>query len=365
MNLSLPTRFIWPFAGLIVLLIVALALITYIVATRHIDRVRPAFSPDSDEVSAADALSFTLDADVQRDNASRFVATYKRLSRIAVAGLLALIVAFAALVARPAAVDEQQSITNPRDIVLCLDVSGSALAYDRQIIAAYSQLVKNMHGERIGLSIFNSTSKTVFPLTDDYDVVNNQLNYAYSLLSRVQNQDAIDAMSDKEYEQVNDWLSGTQNVENSTSLIGDGLVSCTMMLAYHSNTRVQKARNASIILATDNVPSGKQTFTLNEALNLAEKSSIHVDALYIGTDKSSDSQAAQDLEGAITRHGGTYVDLHSNDTIDDITNAIFTTKSGIKRRDDASNLIDVPAWIVCAGVLAFFIYVVAAERIKR
>ena len=56
----------------------------------------------------------------------------------------------------------QKTRSASRDIVLCLDVSGSALSYDRQIIAAYSQIARNLNGERIGLSTFNSTSKTVF-----------------------------------------------------------------------------------------------------------------------------------------------------------------------------------------------------------
>ena len=55
--------------------------------------------------------------------------------------------------------------------MLCLDVSGSALPYDRQVIGTYRDLVRSFEGERIGLSIFNSTSRTVFPLTDDYELV--------------------------------------------------------------------------------------------------------------------------------------------------------------------------------------------------
>ena len=74
----------------------------------------------------------------------------------------------AALVGRPARVAAEDEHSANRDIVLCLDVSGSTLPYDQQVIATYRTLISHFKGERIGLSIFNSTSRTVFPLTDDY-----------------------------------------------------------------------------------------------------------------------------------------------------------------------------------------------------
>lgn len=93
--------------------------------------------------------------------------------------VILLVVALAlatALVARPSTVDEGEEKASSRDIVLCLDVSGSALPYDREVIDTYRQLVDSFKGERIGLSIFNSTSRTVFPLTDDYELVSKQLD---------------------------------------------------------------------------------------------------------------------------------------------------------------------------------------------
>ncbi len=117
-----------------------------------------------------------------------------------------------------------------RDIVLCLDVSGSTLPYDREVIDTYLELVKHFEGERIGLSIFNSTSRTVFPLTDDYELVTKQLTSASKALKGVESQDDIDKMSDAEYQDIANWLEGTQNRKDATSLIGDGVVSCAAML---------------------------------------------------------------------------------------------------------------------------------------
>ena len=168
------------------------------------------------------------------------------------------------LVARPSQVDAGDERASSRDIVLCLDVSGSTLPYDREVIDTYLELVKHFEGERIGLSIFNSTSRTVFPLTDDYELVTKQLSSASKALKGVESQDDIDKMSDAEYQDIANWLEGTQNRKDATSLIGDGVVSCAAMLpgfaygeANHANADRQRA--ASIVLATDNVVSGKPT----------------------------------------------------------------------------------------------------------
>ena len=130
------------------------------------------------------------------------------------------------LVARPSQVDAGDERASSRDIVLCLDVSGSTLPYDREVIDTYLELVKHFKGERIGLSIFNSTSRTVFPLTDDYELVTKQLTSASKALKGVESQDDIDKMSDAEYQDIANWLEGTQNRKDATSLIGDGVVSC-------------------------------------------------------------------------------------------------------------------------------------------
>lgn len=78
-----------------------------------------------------------------------------------------------------------------------------------------------------------------------------------------------------------------RTARDATSLIGDGVVSCAAMLpgfaygeANHANADRQRA--ASIVLATDNVVSGKPTYSLTEALDLTQQTKITVDGLYSG-----------------------------------------------------------------------------------
>ena len=252
----------WPWAALAgVLATLAIIVLIVVFARRN---------------AADDTPVFSMDDDLNTEHASRLFRQWRALGRLAISVLVLALALAIVLVARPSQVDAGDERASSRDIVLCLDVSGSTLPYDREVIDTYLELVKHFEGERIGLSIFNSTSRTVFPLTDDYELVTKQLTSASKALKGVESQDDIDKMSDAEYQDIANWLEGTQNRKDATSLIGDGVVSCAAMLpgfaygeANHANADRQRA--ASIVLATDNVVSGKPTYSLTEALDLTQQ----------------------------------------------------------------------------------------------
>lgn len=254
--------------------------------------------------------------------------------------------------------------------MLCLDVSGSALPYDRQVIGTYRDLVRSFEGERIGLSIFNSTARTVFPLTDDYELVTAQLDEAERLLRGVQSQDDIEAMSDEDYQRISDWLDGTQNRTNATSLIGDGLVSCAAMLpgfAYGSAPQTDGERNraASIVLATDNVVSGDPTYTLGEALDLTAAVGIGVDGLYSGPRESEDGAESSDMRTLVESHGGVFLTQSSGDSIDDLVRRIDERRSDEQDEQTRSALVDAPGWWTLALAIAAGAWLVVSWRLRR
>ena len=204
-------------------------------------------------ITTQDPCGRQLDDDLNTETASRLFRQWRTMSRAAVVLLVMALVLAIALVARPSTVDEGEERASSRDIVLCLDVSGSTLPYDREVIDTYRTLVDNFKGERIGLSIFNSTSRTVFPLTDDYELVSEQLDKTSTILKGVESQDDIDKMKDSDYQAISDWLEGTQNRKEATSLIGDGVVSCAAMLpgfAYGSSNAETASLNVPLPLCS-------------------------------------------------------------------------------------------------------------------
>lgn len=322
--------------------------------------------------------SYSLDDDLNTEYASTLFHRWRIFGRIAASALTIALILSIALVARPSRISAGREQASSRDIVLCLDVSGSTLPYDRQIIDTYLKLASTFQGERIGMSIFNSTSRTVFPLTDDYTLVTGQLKSAASILKGVQTQDDIDHMSDQDYQKVSDWLDGTQNKTNATSLIGDGLVSCAAMLpgfAYggassaastgDTASGTARRRSASIVLATDNVASGQETYTLKQALDLASKASISVDAIYAGAKESLSDETTTALKTGIESHGGTFMSQADGSSVESLVRQIEQRHAARNERDAQSAVDDAPGWWILALAVCVLVWLVFAWRLRR
>lgn len=135
-----------------------------------------------------------------------------QLRTLAIGGLAAAIGLVAIVgAARPQARTVISQERDNRDIVLCLDVSGSMIDVDAQVVDRFRQLAEGFKGERLSLVIFNSSAVPVFPLTDDYQFISDELAKAASALRTLDPQDP--------------FFAGTLNGEGS-SLIGDGRPAC-------------------------------------------------------------------------------------------------------------------------------------------
>jgi len=224
--------------------------------------------------------------------------------RMAVGAALALAlvagVAASVVAARPIDTAVEYPRLANRDIVLCLDVSGSMLGYDAEIVDRLTELVDGFAGERIALSIWNQTSRTVFPLTDDYSLVKEELTTA---------RDATDV----DYEQA---YNGTWSVSDeskyvtftagtildidseSGSLIGDGLASCALLFDGADTTR-----SRSIILASDNEVYGTPVFALDEAADVVAERNISLVGIFGG---DADYGDLKGFRSAVSAHGGLF-----------------------------------------------------------
>lgn len=148
--------------------------------------------------------------------------------------------------------DDSDELRN-RDVILCLDVSGSMKEVDATVIDTYLSLVSQLQGERIGFVMFDATAVTGFPLTSDYQYIQQQLETAKEQLGKNTN------------------IAGTLAAGVGSSLIGDGLASCVQRF---DHPELQRSR--SVVFATDNLLSGDSIYTLSQAMELAEQSRVMV-----------------------------------------------------------------------------------------
>ena len=217
-----------------------------------------------------------------------------------------------------------------RDIVLCLDSSGSMLPYDSKIGGAFRQIISHFEGERISLQLWDAYSMTMFPLTDDYDMATDVL------------QDMSDTI-DTGLIQVGGKISGTRELfeylepvldekQEVSSLVGDGLASCVMGFDHND-----KQRSRTILLATDNEVYGSGVYDLSEAIEFAKSQGVTVTALYPGSDISLSSEALQ-LRDEVRKTGGDFYDASSPSAVDSVVRQIEAEQK--EELDSAGKMIE-------------------------
>ncbi|MFP7696677.1 VWA domain-containing protein [Trueperella sp. LYQ143] len=211
-----------------------------------------------------------------------------RIALLAMVGCAVVMGASAAILAgRPVRFDTASSPLATRDIVLCLDVSESMADVDSQLLDRFAQIAEKFQGERVALSIFNSDSLLVFPLTDDYEVIQERLTYLSQVLHSPH-----DLQADELHLLEGTWVGSNMF---GSSLIGDGLASCVF-----SFDALEEARSRSIILATDNELSGAPIYPFNQAVDLAKQHHINLYGIAAGSKDSPDVQA---MERGLTAAG--------------------------------------------------------------
>ena len=251
---------------------------------------------------------------------------------LAIAFVCFLIAVIATSVSAGAPVDRyvKHDKSASRDIVLCLDSSGSMLPYDSKIGGAFRQIISHFEGERISLQLWDAYSMTMFPLTDDYDMATDVL------------QDMSDTI-DTGLIQVGGKLSGTRELfeylepvldENQevSSLVVAGLASCIMGFDHND-----KQRSRTILLATDNEVYGEGVYDLSEAIEFAKKQGVTVTALYPGSDANLGYQAQQ-LRDEVRKTGGDFYDASSPSAVDSVVRQIEAEQK--EELDSAGKMIE-------------------------
>ncbi|WP_235940763.1 vWA domain-containing protein [Paramicrobacterium fandaimingii] len=229
------------------------------------------------------------------------------------------IAASAALSSRIVTVHTVTPEVHNRDIVLCLDTSGSMTDYDIAILDTFIELADQFNGERIGLTIFNASAVTYFPLTTDYEYVTEQMT------------ELRDNMDDPDTDYA--YTDGTL-LGDGSSLIGDGLASCTMRF-----DNLGEDRSRSIIFATDNFVAGQQLVSLPQAGKYAKDNGVVVYGLNPGdsTAKNYIEELATELKDTVESTGGEYFALSDPQAVPDIVTSI--------QKQEAS-AIDAPSYVV-------------------
>ena len=157
------------------------------------------------------------------------------------------------IAARPAAVDAQQNEDYKRDILLCLDVSGSMVGVDAEIMRVFQNIVKGLNGERIGLRVFDASGYMAFPMTSDYEYIMDQLRPSMSAPSTARSD--LTRTSTTRQARARRRIPGRRRTRRMRERLRRPVCS-------------DNDRPRSIILATDNIVNGNQSISSSRPASL-------------------------------------------------------------------------------------------------
>ena len=217
-----------------------------------------------------------------------------------------------------------------RDIMLCLDASGSTAPWNVDVIEEFRDIVEGLEGERIGLTVWNNAAITKFPLTDDYEFVLDRLDeaeQAFAGWSEIFPSEAFD-----------DYTAGTWSEERQyqSSLVADGLVSCVQRF-----DRLDEDRGRALVFATDGEQRGRSVYNLEEAAAYAAEDGVvvHVIANPGEPDKDGDIDG---LQAAAEDTGGTFAQLGTGGSAEEVVEEINELEAAKIERPPLVQTLDAP-----------------------
>ena len=268
----------------------------------------------------------------------RYQALVRRQVAIGACLTIAALTACAGAIVLGGRIQERQTLVQDdrsRDIILCLDASGSMAEVDAEVLREFRTIVSGLRGERVGLTIWSGVAITIFPLTDDYDFVLDQLTEA---------EDAFGAggVYTDDYAV---YTAGTVIDWEVQSQLGDGLASCVQRFDHRDQDR-----SRAIVLASDNEPIGEGIYDLDGAAELArdEKVVVHGIAAPMTAERPS---AVRTFEDAVTSTGGTFSLLGQDGSAAGVIEAIGDLEAKEIERPPVVQVLDRPVLgTVLAGV---------------
>ncbi len=209
---------------------------------------------------------------------------YRILTIVMIAALIGSVISSLFLAARPYVQKDVENGVKKRDIILCMDVSFSLYDLNMEVTDYLKEVVSGLEGDRFGINIFNSSSVTYVPLTDDYDYVIQRLDELHEYFEMQKEymenyENYEDVMTDEMLDQKSKLSSkllyfdaGTRyESEKGSSLIGEGLATTLYSFPYLTDSE----RTRVIIMSTDNeLNATEQLVTVGEAAKLCGKNKV-------------------------------------------------------------------------------------------
>lgn len=283
----------------------------------------------------------------------RLMISYRIFSTLALICLWLGIITGIVMIARPVEIDVIEPELQNRDIFICMDISSSVDELNLGICNEIEEVVKELDGERFGISIFNGRSVLLVPLTTDYDYVLDtldtlQASFEFSLQDY--NYDNLMA----NYDLYQFKYEGTFADEGS-SFIGDGLASC---LYNFPDLQENTDRSRLIIFATDNELNGTPLISVEDAAALCAKHDVKVFGV-----TPEDIVDEESFKKAMLSTGGGFYEVTSNKVFDKLIEDIRQTETSAMQEVKIV-ITDKPEALFICLLISISLFFIFTRKVK-
>ena len=321
----------------------------------------------------------------------RRLVLYILLKILGIAGLVTSFLSAAYLMGRPSYNKKIDAGVKRRDIYLCLDVSYSLYDLNADFVENLEDVVRGLEGDRVGISIFNTSTVEYMPLTTDMDFTIDKLKELkkYFVLQReymhFHDKYNIEEMTDEEFldflgslpkdEYDNfantvytlDLIDNPVTLDNEvrgSSLIGEGLASCLFNFPYLEDSD----RTRVIIMVTDNAQAEKEppAIELAEAADMCKNNDVAVFGIFPPEEALRDLQPGQnfdnlssDMRQNIRKTGGEFYVIGSDFDTEDVISQIRSHEAMQVDEVSVNRLTDKPDRAIMICILGLILFVIA------
>ena len=282
---------------------------------------------------------------------------YKILKITLITSFVIAFISGTLLVSRLSKVETNKTNEYKRDIILCMDVSASVDDLNLELVNNLKETVKSLKGERFGISIFNTSSVLISPLTEDYEFIIERLDEIEKSLKLNNSFLYSSSSTDNYFYTINYIFSGTieDNETRGSSLIGDGLASCI----YSFPKLDEEDRSRIIIFSTDNDLAGTPLVTLDKAAQIGKKKNIKLFGIGTTAMKENDKK---EFKSAIENADGTFY-IHTNSNIKSIVKDIEKTSKSLIEGKIEKKEQDIPTIPFIILLLSTFTIIVLSKKV--
>ena len=321
----------------------------------------------------------------------RRLVLYILLKIIGSAGLVTSLLSAAYLMGRPSYNKKIDAGVKRRDIYLCLDVSYSLYELNADFVENLKDVVRGLEGDRVGISIFNTSTVEFMPLTTDMDFTIDKLNELkeYFILQkdymRFHDEYEIEEMSNDEFlaflgslpkdeydsfanlVYTLDLIDNPVTLDNDvrgSSLIGEGLASCLFNFPYLEDSE----RTRVIIMVSDNAQAELEqpAIELAEAANMCKNNDVAVFGIFPPAEALRDLRPEQnfdnlsaDMRQNIRKTGGEFYVVGSDFDTEDIISQIRSHEAMQVDEVSVNRQTDYPNRAIMICIIGLVLFVIA------